>query len=370
MQGNIACAEGALIAGCRFYAGYPITPASEIMEHMAEEMPKVDGIFIQMEDEIGTLAACIGASWAGAKAMTATSGPGFSLMQENLGLAVMQEVPIVVVDVQRAGPSTGQATKCAQGDVMQTRWGTHGDHETITLVPNSVQETFDLTVKAFNLAEQYRVPAILLSDEVVAHMRENIRIPPLESIKIVDRRKPKSFSEAIFGDGKLGVPPMPKVGDGFNILATGSTHDEYGIRQTVSPEAHRKLVRRLVDKIRKNADKIVDAETFNIKNCDVGVVSFGSASRSVYDAVELAQKRGVRIGFVRPRVLWPFPEKTVGALAESARCIIVPEMNLGQLVLEVERIAKGRCRVLPLNKIGGGELFSPQEILSTILRVK
>lgn len=370
-QGSIACAEGALTAGCRFYAGYPITPASEIMEHMARRLPQEAGVFIQMEDEIGALSAVIGASWAGAKAMTATSGPGFSLMQENVGLAIMHEVPLVLVNVQRAGPSTGQATKCAQGDVMQARWGTHGDHEVIALSPNSVQEMFDLTVKAFNLAEKYRVPVILLSDATIAHMRENIQVPSLESIEIMERLKPSSGDRKFFGGlGDAYVPPMPRVGDGFNILATGSTHDEYGIRRTVSASTHKKLVTRLANKIKRNADKIVDAETCNIEDCDVGVVSFGVTSRSVYEVAKLAEKKGLSIGFVRPRVLWPFPEEDVAALAEAARYIIVPEMNLGQIVYEVERIAKGRCKIVPLNKIGGGELITPNEMLSTMLKMR
>ncbi len=367
-QGNVACVEAALAAGCRFFAGYPITPQSEIMERMAKRMPRVGGIFIQMEDEIASIAACIGASWTGVKAMTATSGPGFSLMQENIGLAVMTETPCVIVDVQRAGPSTGQVMG-AQGDIMQAKWGTHGDHEVIVLAPNSVQETFDLTIKAFNLSEEYRVPVILLTDECIAHMRETIHVP--EKIEIVNRRKPKKIGEPVFGGvGKAGVPPMPRVGDGYNVLVTGSTHNEYGVRKTMDPMVHRKLVSRLVDKIRRNSEGIVDAETYRINECEVGVVSIGCTSRSVYDAVELAEGEGVKIGFVRPRVLWPFPEGKVSELAENVDIIVVPELNLGQLMFEVERVVAGRCKVVPLNKIGGGELITPMEIVNKILEAK
>lgn len=368
IQGAVACAEGALRAGCGFFAGYPITPQSEIMEYMARKLPLAGGIFIQMEDEIASITACIGASWAGAKAMTATSGPGFSLMQENIGLAIMTETPLVIVDVQRAGPSTGQATKCAQGDVMQTRWGTHGDRELIVLAPNSVQEMYDLTIRAFNLSEQYRAPVIVLSDECVTHMYEVMKVP--EKVEIINRKRPKDPSEPIFGGvGEAGVPPMPRVGDGFNVLVTGSTHNEFGIRKTADPEVHRKLVSRLINKIRKNRDKIVETETYNLDNCDVGFVSYGCTSRSVYDVIELAKDKNIEIGYVRPKVLWPSPEDDIKALAETAKAIIVPELNLMQYVYEVERIVAGRCKVVPLNKIGGGELITPREMLSKILEV-
>ena len=364
MQGSEAVAEAAVLAGLKFFAGYPITPASEIAEHLSKELPRVGGIAIQMEDELASIAAIIGASWTGTKVMTATSGPGFSLMQENIGLAFMTETPLVIVDMQRAGPSTGQASKCGQGDVMQARWGTHGDYASIALAPNSVQEMFDFTIRAFNLAEQYRTPVFLLGDEIIAHMRESLTIPPKDGIKIIDRRKPKQGETAFFGGQE--VPPMPSVGDGFNVTVTGSTHDEYGIRRTSDPVEHRKLVERLVRKIQNNVDKIAEVETVGLQDCKVGIVSFGCTSRAIYEAVELSRTEGINVGFVRLKTLWPFPEKHVRALAETAKTIIVPEMNLGQVFLEVKRVVGDAASVVPLNKIGGSEMITPEEILAKI----
>ncbi|MEM0095249.1 MAG: 2-oxoacid:acceptor oxidoreductase subunit alpha [Candidatus Bathyarchaeia archaeon] len=366
-QGNEACAEAAIVVGCRFFAGYPITPASEIAEHLAWRLPQVGGIAIQMEDEIASIGAVIGASWAGAKAMTATSGPGFSLMQESIGYAFMTETPCVIVNVQRAGPSTGQATKCAQGDVMQSRWGTHGDYSAIVLSPNSVQEMFTLTIRAFNLAEKYRTPVVLLSDEVVAHMREKVVVPPIETLEIVNRKKPKPGDKAFFGLEE--VPPMPAVGEGFNVAVTGSTHDEYGIRFTADPLVHRRLVERLNGKIQNHADEIVDVECCNIEGCDVGIVVFGCTSRAVYDVVEEAKANGITVGYVRLKTLWPFPDEIVRKLAEAAGKIIVPEMNLRQVYYEVKRAAGDVAKVVPFNKIGGGELITPEELLKKILEV-
>jgi len=366
-QGNEACAEAAIVVGCRFFAGYPITPASEIAEHLAWRLPQVGGIAIQMEDEIASIGAVIGASWAGAKAMTATSGPGFSLMQESIGYAFMTETPCVIVNVQRAGPSTGQATKCAQGDVMQSRWGTHGDYSAIVLSPNSVQEMFTLTIRAFNLAEKYRTPVVLLSDEVVAHMREKVVVPPIETLETVNRKKPKPGDKAFFGLEE--VPPMPAVGEGFNVAVTGSTHDEYGIRFTADPLVHRRLVERLNGKIQNHADEIVDVECCNIEGCDVGIVAFGCTSRAVYDVVEEAKANGITVGYVRLKTLWPFPDEIVRKLAEAAGKIIVPEMNLRQVYYEVKRAAGDVAKVVPFNKIGGGELITPEELLKKILEV-
>ncbi|MDI6904837.1 MAG: 2-oxoacid:acceptor oxidoreductase subunit alpha [Candidatus Bathyarchaeia archaeon] len=363
-QGNEACVEAAIIAGCSFFAGYPITPASEIAEHMAKRLPQVGGIPIQMEDEMASICAVIGASWTGNKAMTATSGPGFSLMQESIGYAFMTETPCVIVDVQRAGPSTGQATKCGQGDVMQSRWGTHGDYSAIVLSPNSVQEMFTLTVRAFNLAEKYRTPVILLTDEIIAHMREQITVPPLKSIEIINRKKPKVEERAFFGLEE--VPPMPAVGEGFNIAVTGSTHNEYGIRLTADPTVHRRLVERLSNKIQNHVDEIADFESYNIDECQIGIVSYGCTSRTVYEAVKNAEKRGIKIGYVRLKTLWPFPERIIKKLAETAEKIIVPEMNLKQMFYEVERTANGLAKIIPLNKIGGGELITPEELLAKI----
>lgn len=364
-QGSEACAEAALVAGCRFFAGYPITPATEIAEHLSKRLPQVGGVAIQMEDEIASIGAVIGASWAGVKAMTATSGPGFSLMQESIGYAFMTETPCVIVDVQRAGPSTGQATKCAQGDVMQSRWGTHGDYSAIVLSPNSVQEMFDLTIRAFNLAEKYRTPVILLSDEVVAHMREKVVVPPIKQLEIVNRRKPKPGEKAFFGSEE--VPPMPAVGEGFNVAVTGSTHDEYGVRFTADPLVHRRLVERLNGKIQNHMDEIVDVECCNVGKCAVGIVAYGCTSRAVYDVVEEAEEKGIKVGYVRLKTLWPFPDKIVRKLAETTHKIIVPEMNLRQVFHEVKRAVEGKAKVVPLNKIGGGELITPEELLDKIL---
>jgi len=363
-QGNEACAEGAITAGCRFFAGYPITPSSEIAEHLALRLPQVGGIAIQMEDELASLGAVIGASWAGAKAMTATSGPGFSLMQENIGYAFMTETPCVVVDVQRVGPATGQATKCGQGDVMQARWGTHGDYAAIVLSPNSVQEMFDMTVKAFNLAEEFRTPVILLADEIIAHMREKIVLPPLDKVKIVNRRKPEPDEKAFFGLEE--VPPIPSFGEGFNITVTGSTHDEYGIRSTANPVVHRKLVERLVGKILKNTDEIVDHESYNIDKCKVGIISYGCTSRTVYETTELAEKEGIDAGFIRLKTVWPFPEKIVKKMTKSAEVIFVPEMNLRQIFYEVQRVVGDKVPIVAVNKIGGGEMTAPEELLAEI----
>jgi 2-oxoglutarate ferredoxin oxidoreductase subunit alpha len=364
-QGSEACAEAAIMAGCRFFAGYPITPASEIAEHLSERLPQVGGIAIQMEDELASIGAVVGASWTGNKAMTATSGPGFSLMQETMGYAFMTETPCVIVDVQRAGPSTGQATKCGQGDVMQSRWGTHGDYSTIALSPNSVEEMFTLTIKAFNLAEKFRTPVVLLSDEIIAHMREQITIPPVENIEIINRKRPKTGEKAFFGLEE--IPPMPAVGEGFNVAVTGSTHDEYGIRSTADPLVHRRLVERLNNKIQNHADEIADVESYKVDDCQIGIVSFGCTSRVVYEAVERAEAKGVKAGYIRLKTIWPFPEKIVKELAETAYKIIVPEMNLRQIFYEVERAAEGMAKVIPLNKIGGGELITPEELLAKIM---
>jgi len=367
-QGNIACAEGAIAAGCRFFAGYPITPSSEIAERMSLRLPQVGGIFIQMEDEIASINALIGASWAGAKAMTATSGPGFSLMQEGIGYAFMTETPCVIVVVQRVGPATGQASKSAQGNFMQVRWGTHGDYAAIVLAPNSAQEMFDLTIRAFNLAEEYRTPVVVLADELSAHIVEPVEIP--EKINVVNRRKPKDLSEPFFGSkDPRGVPPMPEVGEGFNVLVTGSTHNEWGYRYTSDPEVHRKLVTRLYWKIEGNAHKIADYEATDIDGAKIGIVSFGCTSRSAYEAVERAKKDGLKIAHVRLKTLWPFPDWIIEELAEQVDAIIVPELSLGQFVREVERAVHGKCKVISITKIGGGEMITPNEILAVARRL-
>ena len=364
-QGNIACAEGAIAAGCRFYAGYPITPSSEIFEHLSSRLPKVGGICIQMEDEIASLAAVVGASWGGTKALTATSGPGFSLMQENIGLACMTETPCVIVDVQRVGPSTGQATKCAQGDVMQARWGTHGDHEIIALAPNSVQEMFDLTVKAFNLSESYRNTVIVLADEVVAHMRERIVIP--QSLEITERKE--TYSPPFFSTSDSYVRAMPPLGRGLNVLVTGSTHDARGLRATADPEIHRKLAEGIFGKIHKDAHILSDVEQYRVGDCEVGVVSYGCTSRSVYTAIQMAEESGMSVGHVRLRTIWPFPVEAVQRLSEGAGRILVPEMNLKQVYFEVMRAVEGKAHVVGLNKVGGGAMIYPEEILRALTKM-
>jgi len=365
-QGNEACAEGAIAAGCRFYAGYPITPASEIFEHMALRLPQVGGLEVQMEDEMASLGAVIGASWAGAKAMTATSGPGFSLMQEMIGYAFMTETPCVVVDVQRAGPCTGQATKVGQGDVMQARWGIHGDYAAIVLAPNSVQELFDLTVRAFNLAEAFRTPVVVLSDEIISHIHESLVVPSEDQIEVVNRKKPE------LGDSKFfmlpDVAPMPSVGEGFSVAATGSTHDETGRRFTADQAVHERLVKTLTGKIVNNADKIMDFEAGNMDGCDVGIVSFGCTSRAVYETVELAKEEGVKVGYIRLKAIWPFPEKAVHDMAQKVKAIVVPELNMRELFYEVERAVHGAAPVVSVNKVGGGEMITPEELLAEVLR--
>jgi 2-oxoglutarate ferredoxin oxidoreductase subunit alpha len=363
-SGNEACVEGALAAGCRFFAGYPITPANEISEHLSERLPELGGTFMQMEDELASIGAVMGASWAGRKAMTATSGPGFSLMQETIGWGFMTETPCVVVDVQRAGPGTGQATKSAQGDVMQARWGTHGDYAAIVLSPNSAQEMFELTIRAFNLSEKFRTPVVLLADETMAHVRERVNLPPRENLEIVNRRHPNQGDTRFFG--YEGVAPMPAVGEGFNVAVTASTHDEVGMRFTQGAPVHRRMIEALNAKIYDHAQDIAETERHNVENCDIGIVSFGCTSRSVYEAAERAAAAGVRVGYVRLKTIWPFPEEAVSKLSESAKIIIVPEMNLGQISGEVERVA--RRRVTKLNKIGGGELITPEDILELIMR--
>lgn len=367
-SGNIAAAEGAIAAGCRFFAGYPITPSSEIAEHMARRLPQVGGIFIQMEDELASMAAILGASWGGAKAMTATSGPGFSLMQENIGLGAMTETPCVVINVQRAGPSTGMPTLVGQADVMQARWGSHGDYEIIALSPSSPQECFDLTIKAFNLAEEYRVPVIVLMDESVAHMFEKVVIPPENKIKIVNRKKPDVPPEKYLPFKPEGyVPPMACAGEGYNVHVTGLTHDEKGYPQATDPEVQERLVRRLCDKIRKNERKMRDIDEYEMDDADVALVSFGISGRSSKAAVKEARKRGYKVGLIRLRTIWPFPDEYFEKIAEDIKKFIVVEINYGQIKLEVERNV-GKEKVILLPKFGG-EIHKPHEIYEKIKEV-
>lgn len=366
MQGNEACAQGAADAGVRFFAGYPITPSTEIAEWMAGRLPALGGKFIQMEDEIASLAAVIGASLTGAKAMTATSGPGFSLMQENLGYACMTETPCVIVNVQRGGPSTGRPTAPAQGDVMQARWGTHGDHPAITLCPWSVQETYSLTVQAVNLAERFRTPVVLLLDEVVAHMREGVTLPDPRTLILAERPRPGGDRETYrpFGGEIDEVPPMADFGTGYRCNVTGLVHDETG-RPSSSPVVTDRLLRRLSGKVETRKDEISQWEEVQAQDAEVLIFSYGCAARSVIQALKLARYEGINAGLIRPTTLWPFPEKAVEQAAARGIPILVPEMNLGQMVLEVERVAAGRCKVRPLSRIDG-EMFTPAEILSAL----
>ncbi len=348
MLGDEAVAYGALFARCNFFGGYPITPASEVAEVIARELPNVNGYYIQFEDEIASLGAVIGAAWAGGKAMTATSGPGFSLMQENIGYAIMTETPCVIVDVQRSGPSTGQATKPAQGDVMQARWGTHGDHEIIALAPSSVQESFDLMIECFNLSELYRTPVILLTDGEIGHLREKMTMPKLKDLKLVERPKAKN-NRLVFG-GKL-IPPMMEFGQGGFIHVTGSTHKESGMRDVDTQEVHEGLITRIYNKIDRNREKIVRLEKKFMKNAKVAVVSYGASARPSLGAVMRARKKGKKVGFLRFITIWPFARKQVTELGEKVDYILVPEMNLGQISREIERFVD--CEVISVPKIGG-----------------
>jgi len=367
LLGNDACAEGALRAGCRFFAGYPITPANEISHRLAAELPRAGGYFLQMEDEIASIAAVVGASWAGAKAMTATSGPGFSLMQENIGYAHMTETPCVVVNVQRSGPSTGQATLPGQQDIYQARYGSHGDYEVIALSPWSVQEMFDLTVRAFNLAETYRTPVMLMADGMIGHIKEKIVIP--EKVETVDRRRPKDAECTPFGtDDPSGVPEMPRFGDGYRLLVTGSTHRPTGVRD-FSPRSHRMKVNRIREKILGAEEEIRDVEEVDLEDADVAVISFGASARPCFGAVKSARDDGLKVGLLRLKTLWPFPEELVSDLSESVDSILVVEMNAGKLVREVERVVSGRAGVHSIAKIGG-VLPSSDEVADKLRRLK
>ena len=368
VQGNQACALGAIKGGCRFFAGYPITPSTEIAEEMSRLLPKYGGSFIQMEDEIASAGAIIGASWSGMKAMTATSGPGISLMQENIGYGFITETPIVLINVQRGSPSTGQPTMSAQADMMQARWGSHGDYEPIVLSPSSVQEFFDFTIKAFNLAEEYRVPVTVLADEVVGHMREKLIIP--DDVEIVTRQKPELTDDYLpFKAEENGTSPMPAFGDGFNIHVTGLTHDERGYPDTNTPETHAELVERLANKVLKNRDKICSVKKEFCDDAEIVVVSYGSPYRSAATAVAQAREEGLKVGSLKIDTPWPFPDEEIAAIAESATDIIVPEMNLGQMVHEVERVVAGKANVHLIGKIGG-VLHKPEEILAKIKEIK
>lgn len=366
IDGDHACSEGAIAAGCRFVAGYPITPSTEVVERIAQRFPFVGGIFIQMEDEIASSIAIQGAVWGGKKAMTVTSGPGFSLMMEHIGYAAMTETPCVFVDVQRGGPSTGLPTQPGQGDMMQAKWGSHGDYGIIALSPNSPQEAFDLTVRAFNLAEQYRTPVLLMMDECVGHMTERVVIPPADQIEITPRRlyEGKKDDFLLYQPTEDLVPSMVTAGDGYRIHVTGLTHDERGY-PAMTVAAQDRKVRRLVDKIRRHAGDIAEYRTDQMEDAEVVVVSYGISSRTAIPAIEMARQEGIKVGHLRLVVVWPFPEIFIRELAGRIRGFVVPELNLGQIKLEVERCAAGR---VPVSLVGhaGGSVHNPHDIYLAI----
>ena len=370
LQGNQACALGAIAAGCRLFAGYPITPSSEIAERMAKELPRVDGVFIQMEDEIASMAVVLGASLGGVKSMTATSGPGFSLKQEHIGYGVQAEIPCVVINVMRGGPSTGMPTRPAQGDVMQSRWGTHGDHSNIVLTPSTVQEIFEQTIRAFNFSETYRVPVVVLYDEAIGHLFDTVDLPDPDAIEIIDRKRASGPAEDYqpYQPDEDGIPPMALPGDGYRTHTTGLTHLETGFPTQVPSEVGR-VISRLLDKIERHRDAIEQYELAFCDDAEILVVAFGITARASERAVSIARERGIKAGLLRPVTLWPFPERTLRELAGRARHILVPEMNAGQLILEVERLCSDTVTVTGVNRFDG-EPIHPDEILAKIKQIR
>lgn len=369
LQGNEACVEGALYAGMKFYSGYPITPSTEIAEDSAVKLPKVGGKFIQMEDEIAGIAAAIGASLTGVKAMTATSGPGLSLKLENIGYAAIAEIPLVIVNVQRGGPSTGLPTSPAQGDVMQARWGSHGDYPMIALSPQSVRETFDLTVRAFNLAEKYRTPVILLTDEVVGHMREKIEIPEAGELEVFDRIVPEPGSDYVpygIAEGDI-VPKMAPFGAGYRYHVTGLFHDESGFPSNSSENA-KMMLDRMMAKVNDHIDDIVTYDSFMLEDAEFVILSYGSSARTCRASVKQLREKGIKAGLFRPITLWPSPQKQIKALGKQVDKILVAEMNLGQYVYEVERIVKSDAEVHHIGR-ANGEVLTPGEIVSKVMEV-
>jgi len=366
LQGNEACVEGALLAGVRFFAGYPITPASEIAEGMARRLPKINGKFMQMEDEIASMAAIIGASLTGLKAMTASSGPGICLKQENIGFAAISEIPCVIVNAQRGGPSTGLPTKPSQGDVMQARWGTHGDHPMIALAPSDVSEILEMSVKAVNFSEKYRTPVMLLLDEVIAHMREKVTIPSIEDLEIIDRKKPSGTKEEFlpFKADEDMVPPMADFGSGYRYHVTGLVHNEKGYPTSEAKEVDQ-FLRRLTNKVELNKRDIIIKDEYSLDDASIAIVAYGSVARAAQRTVKLARKKGIKAGLLKLITLWPFDDDLINRLADQVDLMIVPEMNLGQMVREVQRAAEGKCRVIPYGRIDG-DLINPVEILEKI----
>jgi 2-oxoglutarate/2-oxoacid ferredoxin oxidoreductase subunit alpha len=365
IQGDMAIVYGGLLAGCSFFGGYPITPATEITEGMARLLPKVGGMYIQMEDEIGSIASIIGASWGGAKSMTATSSPGFSLMMENYGFAAMTETPCVIVNVQRGGPSTGQPTLGSQGDMMQVRWGSHGDYETIALSPSTVQECLDLTVMAFNLAEKYRNPVCLMADGEIGHIRERIVIPDEKDLKLINRASAskKTWNHLPFSSNENSkVPYFTTFGTGLRSYVTGLTHDSRGLPATFSQKDHEELIKRITTKITDDREKLTLVEKVNLDDANIAFVAYGATARSAEHAIGVARHRGIKIGLLRLKMIWPFPIKEINKLACKVEKIIVPEMNLGQIVHPVREYSEGKCKVISAPKIGG-QLHTPDELL-------
>lgn len=369
MQGNEAIVEGALAAGCRFFAGYPITPASEISELMSMRLPQLDGTFIQMEDEIASMGAIIGASLAGVKSMTATSGPGFSLMQENIGFACMAEVPCVIVNVMRGGPSTGLPTNPAQGDVMQSRWGTHGDHSIIVLAVSSVSDCFTVTVNAFNLSEKYRVPVIILSDEMVSHTRETIALPEPATLAIVDRIQPTVPPEwyVPYEDNSRGVPVMASFGDGYRHHVTGLLHDTHGF-PTQNPLEIEAFNLRQSRKITNGFYEIQVVKKILMEDAEIAVAAYGSVARSAHRAVLMAREQGLKAGLFQFITLFPFPKNVLVPVLRQCRGLLIPEMNLGQISREIKRVNQTNCKIVKYNRVDG-ELITPEEIYAKILRI-
>ena len=369
LQGNETIVEGALAAGCRFFAGYPITPASEISERMAYRLPQEDGTFIQMEDEIASIGAVIGASLAGVKSMTATSGPGFSLMQENLGYACVAEVPCVIVNVMRGGPSTGLPTNPSQGDVMQARWGTHGDHAIIVLSVSCVQDCFDITVHAFNLSEKYRTPVILLSDEVVAHTRECISLPESRNIEVIERIKPSVPPEWYlpYEDNSRGVPAMAAFGDGYRHHVTGLIHDQKGF-PTQKPEEIQSFMERQFRKISNGFDEIMLTKQYMLEDAEVAIIAYGAVSRSAKSAMTEARNKGLKVGLLQLITLFPFPKSIALKVLRQCKAVIVPELNIGQMSREINRVNRFPCKVIKYNRIDG-QFITPSEIYDEIIKI-
>lgn len=366
IMGDMACVYGGMLAGCSFFGGYPITPASEIAEGMASLLPRVGGTYIQMEDEIGSIAAVIGAAWGGAKSMTATSGPGFSLMMENYGYAVMTETPCVIVNVQRTGPSTGQPTLGAQGDMMQARWGTHGDVEAISLVPSTVQECMDFTIEAFNLSEKYRNPVCVMTDGEIGHLRERIILPDEKDLKLIDRvpatidkEKFIPFTRSQTRDSK--VPDFPTFGTGYHTYVTGLTHNVKGFPATDKQKDHEELITRIITKISDDREKLTMVERLQLDDAKIAFVTYGATARPAESAMELGRDKGIKVGILRLKLVWPFPIKVIQELAGQVDKIIVPEMNLGQIVHPVREYAEGQCEIVSAPKVGG-EMHLPTEL--------